>query len=763
MKQMRLSLGGTYAISFIILAIWASFAYYTMHSLIDSQEEYGTLINLSGKQRMLSQKNALYAHLVFEHGSEKLDHLKSLIVLMKQDHAFITSHLPSDALRHYYFQSGGLDSQVQHYFGLLDAFVLNSDRETLDRIIDASAPLLERLDQAVTIFETENSTIVMTLEKREQLIYFGTLMTLVLEAIIIVLPMIRLHKNYLTELESAVAQRTKELEIFKRIFDNSHEGMMITDADERILKINHAFSVITGFSVEEVLGQTPKILQSGKQSPDYYRQMWNSINRDNIWQGELVNRRKDGKEVYELVTILKLSDAQEINYVSIFSDISERIFHQEQLSYMASHDSLTGLFNRNEVLLRLNHALDLSERTKKIVAVLFIDLDNFKIVNDSMGHSIGDRLLFEISKRLVRVVRKSDTLGRIGGDEFIILVESLPQKGDEGSLLQDLMRQFERPIVIEGKAYQLTASVGVTYSDQGDDTTSQSLIRQADLAMYRAKEMGRNRVAYYSVDLEEKIQSQLLVIHQLQNALKQNELELYLQPKINLKTGKICGAEALLRWQKDGAFVSPAKFIPIAEENNLIKEIDIWVVQRAIDYLYSLQLHNSDDFSIAINISGRTFSDPAIMENLLNDIISNGCAKTIEIEITEGILIENLIMAMRMMRKIKAAGISLSLDDFGTGYSSFSYLSRMPLDSIKIDRSFVSSLHERKQEILTEAIISFSKKLGMKVIAEGIETPQQLEWLTARQCELAQGYLFSAAIPFEKFTALYKNNRSFIS
>jgi diguanylate cyclase (GGDEF)-like protein/PAS domain S-box-containing protein len=752
----KITMTKAYWLAFSILAAWATFAFFTMSTLIESQKKYGKLINLSGKQRMLSQKSAYYAHLQFDN-KMYVKKLQLLIKEMQSDYTFILNNLPSSPLSAFYLGENGLDGKVQHYFHLLHNFSVDPSKENLLFITNASQPLLKKLNQAVSIFEKENEEIIIELRNRELFIYIGTLLTLILEALFIVKPMITSHKKYLNKLEEEVECQTKEIQIFEKIFENSNEGMIITDEENVILNVNDAFSEITGYLKSEALGNTPKILSSGKHDQKFYEEMWNTLDTHDIWSGEIINKRKNGQTVFEFITIMKLFHRDLIYYVSIFSDISERVHHMNELNYLATHDSLTGLLNRSAISNRIEHAIELSDRTEKALAVLFIDLDNFKIINDSMGHAVGDKLLQEFAKHLQSCIRQADTLARIGGDEFVILLETMDKKGLEASIINKIIEVTNRPFIIDNKELFIGASIGVTYyPNESRDKTQlgQNLIKQADLAMYKAKELGKNQIAYYTEDLADTVTSKMMIEQQLRDAINTNELELYLQAKIDMQTGKIVGAEMLLRWNKDGEVIFPDTFIPVAEETNLIKQIDLWVAKESVAILEELHTEGYSDFSIAFNLSGRSFSDKKIVDTILNTLYESRKEKYIEIEITEGILIENFLFASQTIKKIKSLGVSLSLDDFGTGYSSFSYLSEMPFDTIKIDRSFISNIHHEKQKTLVEAIIWFSNKLDMKIIAEGVETQEQYNWLKDKNCQYAQGYLFSKPVTLNEFRKL---------
>lgn len=751
-----LSIEKTYWFAFSILAIWATFAFMTMFALIESQEQYGTLINISGKQRMLSQKTAYLSHMV-HHNEAASERLTSLVLEMKRDHAFIAGHLPSKKLSAYYFGPGGLDQTVKRYFGLLDTFASEPNDLNMANIARASQPLLKKLHRAVNLFEQENRAIVNKLRNRELLIYIGTLLTLALEAFLIIKPMIKSHKQYLQKLEAEVDKQTKEIQIFAKIFENAREGMIITDENEKILDANHAFTQITGYQKEEILGETPRILKSGQQDAAFYKEMWDTLHDIGIWFGQIINRKKNGQEFFGQTTIMKLVYRGAIYYVNIFTDTTKHLHQMREMNYLANHDSLTGLLSRKAVSDRIEHAVKLADKTQKPLAVLFLDLDNFKVINDSLGHATGDMLLKEYSKRLSACIRESDTLGRLSGDEFVLLLEALDRQGDETVVLNKLLRSLSKPFHYKGNTLHVTASIGVAYypgTSSDGDISAHNLMRKADLAMYKAKGLGKNQVAYYSDDLVSSVTSKLMIENRLRDAIGNREFELYLQPKVDINTRKIVSAELLLRWKSNGEIIPPNSFIPIAEETNLIKKIDQWVAEESIRLVKQIHDEDFSDFSVAFNLSGRSFSDKRVIDGILDTIYNGGKAEYIEIEITEGVVVENTLFTSNTIKKIKSLGITVALDDFGTGYSSFSYLSWMPFNTIKIDRSFIANLHQTRQKILVEAIIWFSDKLGMNIIAEGVETEDQFNWLKNKKCKSAQGYLFGKPVPLDEFRKL---------
>ncbi len=614
------------------------------------------------------------------------------------------------------------------------------------------------MDQVVSSFESKNIALSNTVQNRQLFILLAVLLLLVLESIYLVRPVIMFIENYTSELEETVKKRTKKYLLYVNIFKNTSEGIMITDSDLKIIDVNDGFTSITGYPKSKVIGKTPSVLKSGLHNKNFYKAMWDDLHKNDQWNGKLINRHYNGHNYHETLSIIKLYDDNHklTNYIGVFSDISTLVRNEEELRYLATHDALTGLPNRYFLTEGIEHAINLAERNQSIIAIVFIDLDNFKVINDSMGHQVGDEFLIEIAKRLKESVRKSDTVARIGGDEFVVLLESLPSEADMKTLLNKILDNIRKKFIFETYKFSPSGSLGVAFSKNGVRCNAANLLRHADLAMYQAKELGKNQIIYYNDTLEKKAQYYLQVETQLRDALKAKELDLYFQPKVNLKSGKIIGAEVLLRWENNGQMLSPESFIPIAEESHLIIDVDKWVCSETLNILERWKHFNQVPMTLSVNISARTFSHIESMEEIIEMIVESGFAHYIDLEITESVLIQNFSSALYLLKRLNSYGISASLDDFGTAYSSFSYLSKLPFNAIKIDRSFVMDLHlenlqNERQKVLISAMISFSKQLGMKVIAEGVETREQLEWLIKSDCDEGQGYYFSKPVKLESF------------
>jgi len=477
----------------------------------------------------------------------------------------------------------------------------------------------------------------------------------------------------------------------------------------------------------------------------------------------MINRKKDGVLYYEEKTITPLlNNNNEItNYISTGKDITDRIQDQERLNFLAHHDALTKLPNRALLMERVEHALIHCKRRKKSLAVLFLDIDRFKSINDSLGHAIGDKILSLSAERFSNSLRKDDTVARLGGDEFAILLEDIRSSDEVVQVVRNILNIAAKPITIEGRDLIVTSSIGIAlFPEDGDDPGA--LMKNADIAMYRAKEQGRNNYQFYSEDMGKRAFEHLIIENNLHHALEREEFLLHYQPQIDLLQSRMVGAEALIRWQHpELGMVSPVNFIPVLEETGLIVPVGKWVLETACAALRKYINNTGNSISISVNMSSRQFSDPRLPDYISQALDDHALKpELLDIEITESVLIEHNNTIMENFSRLAEMGISLSLDDFGTGYSSLSYLKRFPINTLKIDRSFIHDVDTDSDDAeIVKAILAMAKSMNLKVVAEGIETVQQLDFIKKYNCGIAQGYLFSQAIP-EADLEEFKLNKS---
>ncbi|MFA9460227.1 EAL domain-containing protein [Thiohalorhabdus sp. Cl-TMA] len=544
------------------------------------------------------------------------------------------------------------------------------------------------------------------------------------------------------------------------VFDSSGEGVIIADPNERIVAVNRAFTVITGYTEEEVLGHTPRLLSSGTQGPEFYQNLWRKLRDEDAWQGEIWNRRKTGEVYPEHLTITAVRDEAGTltNYVAVFADITEMKRSREELDFLANHDPLTELPNRRLFHERLGHALDQRDPDGECLAVLMLDLDDFKSVNDSLGHPVGDELLVEAAKRLGGVLHREDTLARIGGDEFLVLLEYISGPLRAERVAQDLLDAFEEPMHLEGREVSLSASIGISLYPQ-DGADGATLIKNADAALFRAKELGRNQCRFYTRELTATATERLSLARELETAIENDELELHYQPKVELHSGRICGAEALLRWRHpERGLVSPGRFIPLAEETGLVLPMGDWVLEQACAQQRRWRDAGIHLERLAVNLSTVQLQRrdiPGLLQRISADF---GCPfDCLELEVTEASLMEDTDEAARILAELGDMGIQLALDDFGTGYSSLGYLKNLPLDTLKIDKSFVCDIPGDLSDMaLVRTILAMGKSLGMRVVAEGVESEEQAELLRREGCEVGQGFLYAPALPGEELAELLR-------
>jgi diguanylate cyclase (GGDEF)-like protein/PAS domain S-box-containing protein len=562
---------------------------------------------------------------------------------------------------------------------------------------------------------------------------------------------------FVEDLTEKIAQESR-LQMASLVFDSMDQAVVVTDAANRIITVNPAAIRITGYTSEEIKGKDPKLFASGRHDAAFYAVMWHALHSTGHWEGEIWDRRKDGTIYAKWLTINVIKDIHNniYQYVSVFSDITDRKKTEELIWRQANFDTLTGLPNRHLLYERLEQELKKAERAGHSLAVLFIDLDHFKEINDTLGHAKGDALLVQAARRLSARVRGSDTIARLGGDEFTVV---LPEFGDQANLeriVLELIHELAEPYDLgDNDLGYVSASVGITiYPD--DAHNLEELLKHADQAMYIAKAEGRDRYSYFTASMQQKVREKLALTKDLRHALARNELALYYQPIVDLNSGEITKAEALLRWSHPvHGMVSPEIFIPLAEDSGLIHEIGEWVFRQAIICVKSWQQRFGRAIQVSINKSPLQFERP-IEPSWSQQLIDHGLlGNSITVEITEGSLLSKSQRLKEQLLEFHSAGIEVSIDDFGTGFSSLSYLHRFDIDYLKIDRSFIMDLAENHAHTaLTEAIIVMAHKLGIKTIAEGVETEQQRDLLKTFGCDYVQGYLYSRPVPAMEFEQL---------
>jgi diguanylate cyclase (GGDEF)-like protein/PAS domain S-box-containing protein len=562
------------------------------------------------------------------------------------------------------------------------------------------------------------------------------------------------------DIDLAERKRTEaELRVAAISFE-AQEGMLVTGADRKILKVNQTFSRLTGYTAEEVIGQTPEIFDSGRHAPEFFTEMVRALKHNGKWEGEFWNRRKSGEVFPEWLHITAVTDekGRVVNYVASFTDITQRKAAEDQIRQLAFFDPLTGLPNRRMLMDRLQHALAGSARTGNSGALLFIDLDHFKTLNDTLGHDKGDLLLQQVAQRLLTCVREDDTVARLGGDEYVVMLESLGAVREDAATQATLVGEkiltaLNQPYRLAAIDFHSTPSVGIALF-QGHETSIEDLLKQADLAMYQAKNAGRNGMRFFDPQMQAAVSLRASMEADLRRGILRDEFLLHFQPQVDFE-GKVIGAEALLRWNHPtNGLVSPAVFIPVAEETGQILLLGSWVLEAACAQLLAWAKDAlTEHLVLAVNVSSRQFRQPDFAEHTLGMLDYTGAnPKRLKLELTESLLAENLDDVIAKMSALRLRGVGFSLDDFGTGYSSLTYLKRLPLDQLKIDQSFVCDvLTDPNDAAIAKTIVALGNSLGLSVIAEGVETQEQRQFLLNSGCTTYQGYLFSRPLPIHLF------------
>jgi diguanylate cyclase (GGDEF)-like protein/PAS domain S-box-containing protein len=543
----------------------------------------------------------------------------------------------------------------------------------------------------------------------------------------------------------------------------TNDAIMITDADANIIRVNQSFLDTTGYSSNEVIGKNPRMMSSGKHDKSFYAGMWEQLQCTGSWSGEMFDKRKNG-EIYPKwtkITAVKNELQQITHYVAVFSDLSERKRSEAEIRNLAFYDALTKLPNRHLFFDRFNAALTCAVRHNSFGAILLIDLDRFKILNDTVGHDCGDLLLIEVAARLNSCVREADTVARLGADEFVVLVEDLSDNSDEASrriglVAEKIRESLARPYYCNGHQLQSSPSIGVSLY-HGNEESADTLVQHAEMAMYQAKSVGRNSIRFFDPVMQHRVALHAALENDLRNALSLGQLHLYYQMQVD-NHHRPMGAEALLRWiHPERGLVLPGIFIPIAEESTLILEIGHWVLDTACRQLAAWgRNEQTRDLTLAVNVSARQFAIPDFVDRVAGVLQSHQVSPSrLKLELTESVMLEDMAATVKKMHALKALGVGLAMDDFGIGYSSLSYLKQLPLDQLKIDQGFVQGITmDGSDAMLVQTIIDLATNFRLSVIAEGVETEAQLTFLQHHDCMAFQGFLFGKALPLNEFERL---------
>ncbi|MBW7900383.1 MAG: EAL domain-containing protein [Rhodocyclaceae bacterium] len=553
------------------------------------------------------------------------------------------------------------------------------------------------------------------------------------------------------------------LRLYAKVFENSGEAIMITDRDNRIVAVNAALVRDTGYAPEELLGRDPRMLSSNKTPRETYQAMWAALKDTGYWQGELWDQRKDDVTYPKWAAISAIHDekGELTNYIAGFTDISERKAAAARIDHLAHHDALTGLANRYNLESRLAQSLLAARRENRQLAVLLIDLDRFKLINDALGHHVGDLLLIEAAQRLSACVRESDIVARLGGDEFVVALTSLACDMDAALIAAKLLAALGRPYDVDGRVLHSTPSIGISmFPFNGED--ADALMKNADAAMYHAKEKGRNNFQFFSPAMTAAATERMELERDLRIALEEGQYELHYQPQVCAGSGRVCGVEALIRWRHpERGLIPPLKFIPIAEESGAIEAIGAWVLQEACRQRARWRAEGIDELRVAVNLSAQQLRSPSLVAQVRDAMAAHGIGPgELELEVTESTAMDDPERAIGQLQALRDIGVELAIDDFGTGYSSLAYLKMLPIHTLKLDRAFVRDIEtDENDAAISAATLGLARNLGLRVVAEGVENEAQREFLSRHGCDLLQGYLFGRPEPAAAWSERWRGAR----
>jgi diguanylate cyclase (GGDEF)-like protein/PAS domain S-box-containing protein len=543
-----------------------------------------------------------------------------------------------------------------------------------------------------------------------------------------------------------------ELELSAKVFEDGLQAIVITTSQGEIIRVNPMFSEMTGFEPEDVIGRNLSILETDTHGPDFIADLWHELKSEGSWVGEIWKRRKNGETFasWESASAVDDEAGNHLGYIFMFQDITDRKLFSSRLEQLAHYDPLTHLPNRRLLSDRVDHAVQRASRSDDQHALLFIDLDHFKRINDTIGHLSGDRLLTVIAERLLKCVRTSDTVARLGGDEFAVLLEDITPM-DVERIADKILASLAAPVELEGRDWYIGASIGISLTPR-DGADMAALLKNADTAMYRAKADGRHCFRFFDEGMAEQATLQVARETALHLAVERKAFALHYQPQLDMATGEVVGVEALIRWRQGDKMISPMEFIPLAEETGHIIPIGHWVLTTACRDIKSLHAEGFNDLKLAVNISAVELKQNDFIEQILMVLAESGFPPDrLELEITESTMMVDVTRVASVLDALSATGISLSIDDFGTGYSSLSYLKQLPVDLIKVDRSFVRDVPRDKDDCtIVRAIVTMTHALGLHVVAEGVETEEQLQFLRDEGCDISQGYLISRPVPLDE-------------